>query len=240
MKTVKIRRLNDTDFCKTTVLSPERQWTRLLHMTASYAPYSLSPVRARLPDIFNLEMPLFGGLEHSRVPLTLVHRILERACRPGFELEQNQEVAEVLHEFSTEHVTISRPLPYGSLRLGQDRSLWQKGYLVIDGRPVLFQIDARGSDGLDPEARRVVFSGMHAGVREVDDDFTNARLLIIQVPRIRGVRKPRLHWGDEVELLDYRRLVAMAEVTESLWIEAQREQERRRRGSTGGAAGALL
>lgn len=233
------RRLNDTDFCKTTVLPEDQQVSKLMRMVSSYAPYSLNPVRSRFPDIFNLEAPLFAGMDHSHAKWEAILEGLLKSCRAGLEMEQNGLVALMLHEFALARVSLSRSLPYRSLRLGEDRPLWQPSYLVIDDKPVLFQVEPRGTDGFTGEARRVVFSAMNAGVRDVDTDFEDARLLIIQLPRTGDTRSLRLYWGDDVPLFSYGDLREMATRTESIWVAVQEEQERRRRGGSE-ATGTLL
>lgn len=236
---MKTRRLNDTDFARLTVLPEDSQWKQLVHMTGSFAPYTLSPVRRAFPDIFNLELPLFSRLHHAHAEISQILDAVGRRCKPGTEKEQNEEVAILLHAFSMRDVEASRALPYTSLKLGETRSFWQPKYLVMGGRPVLFQIDPRGAVSLTAEARRVVFSGMDVGVRQIDSDFEDARLLIVQLPRIKGRRHLKLHWGDDVELFSYSELEAKSAVTEALWLSAQYEQERRKR-DDGTRTGTLL
>lgn len=210
-------------------------------MTGSFAPYTLSPVRRAFPDIFNLELPLLSRLPHAHADISRILESVGKRCRPGREKEQNEEVAILLHAFSMADVQASRSLPYTGLKLGESRAFWQPKYLIIDGRPVLFQVDPRGSVGLTAEARRVFFSGMDVGVRRVDSDFEDARLLIVQLPRIQNRRHIKLHWADNVELFSYAELQAKSAVTETLWSAAQHEQERRRRGGDeGGRTGTLL
>lgn len=237
---MKTRRLNDTDFARLTVLPEESQWKQLVRMTGSFAPYTLAPVRRAFPDIFKWELPLFSRLDHVHSEITQILDSVGRRCRPGAEKEQNEEVAMLLHAFSSRDVEASRALQYTSLRLGEYRSFWQPKYLVIDGRPVIFQIDPRGSVFLTAEARRVVFSGMDVGVRQIDSDFEDARLLIVQLPRIKGRRHIRLHWGDEVSLMSYDELQSKSAVTEGLWLAAQYEQDRRKRDKGDRRTGTLL
>jgi hypothetical protein len=207
-------------------------------MMGSFADYSLTPSRKQFPDIFNYRPPLFEEEERARTDLDRILATIARQCKSGRELEQNEEVVILLHGFSEDRVEVSRELPYASLRLGEDRFLWIKKYLVIDGRPVLVFVDPRGGQGLTEESRRVVYSAMNAGVREIDSDFRDARMLIIQLPRLHGCRFLRLHWGDGEPLFSYAELQEMATVTERLWIEAQIVHERRRRGGGGGVGGA--
>lgn len=238
---LKTRRLNDTDFARTTVLSEDQQWTRLLHMTASFAPYSLAPVRQSFPDIFNQELPLFERFSHVHGEITQILSDIDRRSRSAQEGEQNQEAAILLHSFSTSQVQISRDLPYRGLRLGEFRAFWQPRYLVVDGQIALFHVDPRGAAGLTADARRVYFSAMDVGVRQVDPDFENARLLVVQLPRGKsGLRSLKLHWGDAVDLMSYDELQARSAVTERLWLAAQEEQERRRRHSKPERTGTLL
>lgn len=237
---MKTRRLNDTDFARLTVQSEDAQWRHLVKMTSSFAPYSLSPVRRAFGDIFNLELPLFARLEQAHAEISTILDAVGKRCKPGTEKEQNEEVAILLHAFSTRDVEISRPLPYTSLKLGESRAFWQPRYLVIGGKPILFEIDPRGAVNLGTEARRVVFSGMDVGIRQIDSDFEDARLLIIQLPRIKGRRHIKLHWGDDVDLFSYAELQAKSAVTEGLWLSAQAEQERRKRSGASDRTGTLL
>lgn len=230
---MKIRLLNDTDFFRITVLTEAEQWRELLRMTGTFSEYTLMPTRRRYSDIFNLELPLFSGLSHAHVPWEVVEGVLKKECRPGTEFEQNCLVSSLLHGFATERVTVSRPLPYVGLRLGQERKPWIAKYLVVDGRPVLVSVDPRGGNGLTPAARQAVFSAMHVGVRELDSEFAQAALLILQTPhRGRGEHKTRtlrVTWSEGPLPYSYSDLQKMAALTEALWIEAQFEQERRRR-----------
>jgi hypothetical protein len=237
---MKTRRLNDTDFAKLTVLTEDQQWRKLLKMTGTFAPYTLTPVRRAFPDIFNLEMPLFSGASHEHVDISRILESVGKRCRSEFEKEQNEEVAILLHSLSMSKVQASRSLNYTSLKLGENRPFWQPKYLVMDGRPVIFQVDPRGTEGLTAEARRIFFSGMDIGVRQIDTDFEDARLLVIHLPRIRGRRHLRLHWADDIDLLSYTELQEKSAVTESLWLAAQHEQERQKRGSSGTGTGPLI
>ena len=240
MMTVKMRRLNDTDFARNAPLPEHMQRRAFAKMTGSYAPYTLGPVRRQFPDIFNVGFPLLARLKHVHADISDILSAVRKASRSDRERMENEAVALGLHAFARGSVVSSGIVRQTAINLGESRSLWQPYYLVVNSQPILFQVDPRGSVGLTPAARRLIFSAMHSGVREVDFDYAAARLLIIQTPREGEKRVLKLHWGDDVQLHSYVELQAMAEVTERLWIEAQLEHARRRRGDDGGATGTLL
>lgn len=229
MNEMKIRPLNDTDLASNAFLDPSQQYRNLSGMARSFAPFTLTPIKNRLPDIFNLRPPMFEDLDSAHVGFERIDNYLIKRCKTEIELENNRRVGELIHAFSLEQVTFSRWIDIPGIRLGALRKYWLQQQLVIAGQPVLAFIDPRGGSGLSPLGRKFVFSAIHWGLRELDPAFENAKLLILQLPKNKhGERRLAVHWEDG-ELVAYEDLESCVSQTEQLWIQVQIEEEERRR-----------
>lgn len=184
----KVRRLLEVDLARLTTLPLDEQRRRMEKLVGGGGRFSLEHMRSQFGDIMNVQPPMFETLGIVKpTAFSVIKKELIRRCKAGTELETNVECARLLHKHYTGLEVVSRAQDFGSFPLGLDRGVryWVRAFYGRDGRPVLTFIDPRGGSlRLTRAGREVVFSAMHAGVRERNADFGDAILEIIQLPYV--------------------------------------------------------
>jgi hypothetical protein len=245
---MKIRRLLEVDLARLAPLPPDEQRRRMTRLLGGGGRFSFQPTRAQLPDVMNVQAPMFSALgPPAATDFSAIEAILHRTCRSPEELLFNIQAARMLHSHFRALEIVSRPYDFGTLPLGLERGIqyWVPVYYGRGEVPVITFIDPRGGQGLTAQAREVVFSAMHAGIRERNPDFDNAILEIIQlpyVPRSRAAtsktrtRVLRIHTLSTPVMYSFNELDRMLTATLQLWdmvcAEAAAET-RKRAGGTG-------
>jgi hypothetical protein len=227
---VKTRRLNETDLARFSVLPKQQRLNALRKHKGGYAPYSLNPVRSQIPEMMNLVGDLFPSATTARATKEIVKEgIIRRCTRGADEIAQNLEAGELLYDFFSSECEISRSLLTRDTRIGSGERLsyWLNQFGVIRGAPTAVFVDPRGTNGLTVNARKFVFSMQHQGLREIETDFGEARLLILQLARKQGARHLGVHFSDEIELFSYDELNQLIRDTMGDWqlVLAERAEE---------------
>lgn len=184
----KVRRLLEVDLARLTTLPLDEQRRRMERLAGGGMRLSLEPMRAQFGDIMNVQPPMFETLGAVKpTSFSVIEKELAKRCKAGKELEINVDCARHLHNHYMGLKVVSRAQDFGSFPLGLDRGVryWVRAFYGRSGRPVLTFIDPRGGSlRLTGAGREVVFSAMHAGVRERNADFADAILEIVQLPYV--------------------------------------------------------
>lgn len=243
---MKIRRLLEVDLARLAPLPTDEQRTRMTTLLGGGARFSFHPMRAQLPDIMNVQAPMFSALGPPvSTEFSVIEAILQRKCRSSEERRFNIQAARLLHSHFLGQGIFSRPYDFGTLPLGLERGI-QYWVPVFYGRgdvPVITFIDPRGGQGLNAQARDIVFAAMHAGIRERNPDFAEAILEIIQLPYASNrsetespQRVLRIHTLGSAVKYEFSELDRMLTATLRLWDEVCAEaaaDTRKRAGGTG-------
>jgi hypothetical protein len=187
---MKIRRLIEVDLARLAPLPADEQRRRMAKMVGGGGRFSFKPMRDLYPDIMNVQPPIFASLGPSAATdFAIIEAKLLKSCRSIEELASNMQASRMLHSHYRTTGTVSIPYSFGHMALGLERGIqyWDQSFYARDGHPVITFIDPRGGQGLTSIARDVVFSAMHAAVRERNPDFSEAVLEIIQLPYDRKV-----------------------------------------------------
>jgi hypothetical protein len=236
---LKIRRLNETDLARFAVLPRPQRLNALRKHKGGFAPYSLNPVRSQLPEMMNLVGDLFVASPSPRATKEAVMESVRRKCTSREnEVDQNLEATELLYDFFSSECELSRALWIKDTRIGGGESLkyWLNQYGVIGGVPTAVFVDPRGTNGLTASARQFVFSMQHQGLREVDADLGDARLLILQLSRRHGARQLGVYFGEDTSLISYEEVNTLVHETMQDWafVLAERAGEAAAGGSRTG------
>jgi len=242
------RRLIEVDLARLAPLSLDDQRQRMANLVGGKPRFSLEHMRKQFRDIMNVQPALFAGMELTdATAFSVIEKELRRLCKPGDELRHNLECARLLHAHYTELKVASREYDFGTFPLGLERGVrfWVGSYYGRDGRPVLTFIDPRGGNlRLTVDARDVVHSAMHAGIRERNPDYADAILQVVQLPYMekRGAREDskkvrtiRIHELTGEVKYSFEQLDRMFTATLNLWDEvwAASVAETRKRASGG-------
>lgn len=182
---MKTRRLLEVDIARLAPLARDEQRIRMRRLTKGGGRFSLNPTRDQFPDIMNVQPPMFVSLGAQKfTDFAVVEACLRRACRSGEELAFNLQASRMLHSHYCAQGIVSHEYDFGSMSLGLDRGIrfWVPSYYGRGDLPVITFIDPRGGQRLTALGRDVVFSAMHASIRERNPDFSEAVLEIIQLP----------------------------------------------------------
>jgi hypothetical protein len=244
---MKTRRLLEVDLARLAALPPDEQRRRMIKLVGGGGRFSFKPTRDQFPDILNSQPPIFLPLGAS--PATefgVIEARLKKDCRSAEELLFNTQAARMLHSHFREQNVVSHPYNFGSMSLGVERSVqyWVQSYFARGELPVVTFIDPRGGQGLNSRARDVVFSAMHASIRERNPDFAKAELEIVQLPYDRQSklaatitsRVLRTYVLSGTPLYDFSEIDRMLTETLHIWDEVCMEasaETRRRAGGKG-------
>lgn len=247
------RRLIEVDLARLAPLPIDEQRRRMASLVGGKPRFSLEHMRKQFGDIMNVQPALFAGVQVAgATAFSVIEKELRRLCKSGDELRHNLECARLLHTHYTELKVISREYDFGAFPLGLERGVrfWVPSYYGRDGRPVLTFIDPRGGNlKLTSDARDVVHSAMHAGIRERNPDYADAILQVVQLPYVekRGARegeeKVRTIHVRELEgdvKYDFEQLDRMFTATLNLWDEVWVASVTEIRKRAGGRPGDLL
>lgn len=250
---MKITRLLEVDVARFAPLSPSIQRPRMVKMQENGGGiFSFKPTRNELSDIMNVQPPMFMTLGTAPVtPFRIVQTNITKGCRSNKELAFNLHAAHMLYNHFRGNNVVSVAYDFGTMALGLDRGLryWTPTYYARDGRPVVTFIDPRGGHGLTAAARDVVFSAMHASIRERIPDFDNAILEIIQLPYDdtkvvpKGTMKPRrlaIYTLSDMPKYSFPEVDAMLTQTLRLWDDVCAEAAADKRKRSGGGKGSLI
>ena len=250
---MKITRLLEVDVACLAPLLVSIQRPRMVKMREKGGGiFSFKPTRNELPDIMNTQPPMFMSLGTAPVtPFSVVQAKLMRTCRPNKELAFNLQAAHMLYTHFRSNNVVSVPYAFGTMAIGLDRGLqyWTATYYARDGRPVVTFIDPRGGHGLTAAGRDVVFSAMHAAIRERIPDFDTAILEILQLPYDdtkkvpKGMMKPRrlqVYTLDGAPKYTFAELDTMLTQTLRLWDEVCADVAAEKKKKRSGDRGSLL
>jgi hypothetical protein len=199
---MKTRRLLEVDLARLSPLPQDEQRKRMQRLIGGGARFSFKPTRDQFADILNSQPPIFASL--GTTPTTdfdIIETRLKKECRSVEELIFNIQAARLLHSHFRAQGVVSHAFNFGSLSLGLERGIqyWVQSFYARNDLPVITFIDPRGGQGLTKSARDIVFSAMHASIRERYPDFADAVLEIVQLPyetsfskRVEGMAKPRV------------------------------------------------
>jgi hypothetical protein len=247
------RRLIEVDLARLAPLSLDEQRRRMVRLISGRPRFSLEHMRSQFVDIMNVQPALFADIELAKATaFSEIEKELRRRCKPGDELLHNLACAGLLHSHYTSLGVVSRAYDFGTFPLGLDRGVrfWVGAYYGRDERPVLTFIEPRGGSlGLTCDAREVVYSAMHAGIRERNPDYFDAILQIVQLPyegkpgaRDNG-KKVRTIYISELEgevRYDFEQLDRMFTATLNLWDEVGAEVAADIGKRSGGGPGPLI
>lgn len=183
---MKTRRLLEVDLARLAPLPAEEQRRRMSKLVGGGGRFSFKPMRDQFPEVLNSQPPMFVPLGVAPVTeFSVIEARLRKDCRSAEELAFNMMAARMLYSHFRDHDVASHPYSFGSMALGLERGIqyWVQSFYARGDAPVLTFIDPRGGgQRLTPKARDVVFSAMHASIRERNPDFAEAVLEIIQLP----------------------------------------------------------
>ena len=239
---MKIRRLLEVDLARLAPLPLDEQRRRMQRAIGGAGTFSFGPTRSQLPDIMNVQVPMFDTLGPAAITeFGIIEEHLRKQCRSTEELRFNLQASTMLYSYFRGQNVVSRAYDFGSLPLGLDRGIryWSSAYYGRGDMPVVTFIDPRGGQGLTSRARQVVFAAMHAGVRERNADFSDAILEIIQLPYAPGhkagsgtkTRVLRAYTLDTAVAHEFSELDRMLTATLRLWdvVCAEATAEMRKR-----------
>lgn len=240
---MKTRRLLEVDLAKLATLPLAEQRLRMHRLIGGGGRFSFKPTRDQFADILNVQPPMFAPLgEAPKTDFVVIEEKLRKTCRSVEELIFNIQAARMLHSHFRTSEVVSRPFSFGHLAVGLDRGIqyWVQSFYARDGLPVVTFIDPRGGQGLTRPARDVVFSAMHASVRERQPDFGNAVLEIIQLPYDRSKkdgesnqRKLQVHTLSDDPVYNFAAIDRMFTATLRLWdiVCAEAAEDKKRKAS---------
>lgn len=228
---MKVPRLNETDLARFAVMNPERREAALKRHKSGFAPYSLEPARSQFAEIMNCVGDLLSPIPVAKTKLETIEASILRKCTKDDAKANNLEVVRLLFEHFQQLEQPSRKFHFPTLKIGSDHfaKYWLDFFSIEDGRPTAIFVDPRGSKGLSPEARRLVFSMQHIGIRQFNPDFENARLNIIQLARSGEKRSLRLYSSENIELMPYEEALRLVAETYEIWADINSDRERVRR-----------
>lgn len=223
------------DLANAAVLEQEERYNYLWRLKIGYIPYSYSPIRKRVPDISNVDIP--GQLPLPKPSWDEIRNKISKDCYNPEGVAANLQVADGFKLFCEENSVFGSPtsfLPFqvGFFDIGFQASIkyWHDIIISVSGRPIIPFIDTRKSGTLTREGRRFVFSVMHERIRLAFPDFQDVGLSVIQFENVKsGPRSANLLTDDGYELYDYATLNAMITDTYKMWWMVQNERQKAER-----------
>lgn len=225
---MKIRRLPEIDLARICALPVEKKKSALERFKSGYSLHSYNPMRAMIPDILNIQYPLFPDLQ-PHTSWEKIESVLRQKCRNVEESDYNIQVASLLHEYGLRNDirSFSKPVPQWAIGFGQAVKYWWDVYSVIGDSPYFVFVDPRVSSPLTGGGIRFTLSVMNERLRVPDPDFADAKLIVCQFPKMaNGVRQMRVYDADDFALHSSSDLDEMIGETYSLWLEVLRGREK--------------
>ncbi len=200
--------------------------------------WSYQPTRAATSDIVGAQTPLLGPSDPP--PWEKVDAQIRRACTHGSEqIESCLQVAKVLYDKSRSLGWSAVQEPMGSLSIGFGGVVryWHDLVLADAEGPFIPFFDHRRGGGLDgPEARRMVFSMQHIGVRERNPDLADCRLAVIRFPVAGDARGMRVFFHDGSGLLGDEELFQRVQTVYATWARVSDDRLASKRRARGGGS----
>lgn len=157
--------------------------------------------------------------------------------RKGKELESCLELGKLFHALVQQERFLATPREFGHLQLAVGVSVNYCADVILSqagSAPLIAGINYRRRP-YTTTGLQFAFSAMHEQSRALDRDLQSARLVMVQFPQP-SRNRPRytsMTLADGFDLIEYRRLAAMASATDALWNEMQEEEvEKARRTGT--------
>lgn len=229
------RSLPNQDLANAAPLNSEEKYNYLWRLKDGYIPYSYKPVRDRVPDVANVEVP--GLLPLPKPSWGEIRNKIVRDCYNKEGEAANLQVADGFRLFCQENAVFGSPasfMPFqvGFFDIGLQVSIkfWHDIIISINDLPTIPFIDTRKSGTLTRVGRNFVFSVMHERIRRAFPDFQDVGLSVFQFENVKsGPRSAKLFADDDHELYDYDSLNAMITDTYRMWWMVQNERQKAQR-----------